>query len=317
MRTDQQAAFSEQLPRRSLVMAILIPLLVLAAVGSARMAIVPARTTLIGAGAVADLTPVELASNAATELERAAGPGGLGYTFEVVQRATIQAHPGGPLIELGGPDGEIVEVDHVAAGTYLERGAVVPDGFFAEVLRGHDDRVAPGDDTAEVELSALVRGNETFRNDGAGWYATERPPGIGLDPVTAGLLPQMLRGLVDPSDPDQQGVEPRPSEDLSTPEPATPSPAGDAPISSEESDLPSPTPAATAEPVAEVAASSPSSPLSASLVDASWVAPAWRTSPASSLSTSRDPPSSSGQWSWGSTSEGASSCFASSPETQI
>src|SRR5204863_290981 len=30
-------------------------------------------------------------------------------------------------------------------------------------------------------------------NDAAGWYATDNPPGVGLDPRTAALLPALLR----------------------------------------------------------------------------------------------------------------------------
>ena len=45
----------------------------------------------------------------------------------------------------------------------------------------------------ELLFRALVRDGTTYRDDGLGWYPTEDPPGIGLDPTTAGLLPTLLR----------------------------------------------------------------------------------------------------------------------------
>ena len=44
-------------------------------------------------------------------------------------------------------------------------------------------------------LAALVVEGVTYRNDGSGWYETSQPPGIGLDPASARLLPGMLRNV--------------------------------------------------------------------------------------------------------------------------
>jgi hypothetical protein len=53
---------------------------------------------------------------------------------------------------------------------------------------------------AELQFSALAKGSNTWRNDSDGWYETEVPPGIGLDPRTASLLPGLLRGASSPVD---------------------------------------------------------------------------------------------------------------------
>jgi hypothetical protein len=84
------------------------------------------------------------------------------------------------------------------------------------VRRGPADPTAKPDwDGQPLELAALVRDGTTYRDDGEGWYPTDRPPGIGLDPATAALLPTMLRGLTGvadaaerqpaPSDPPEPG----------------------------------------------------------------------------------------------------------------
>jgi hypothetical protein len=49
-------------------------------------------------------------------------------------------------------------------------------------------------------MSALVRDGVTYRNEGAGWYTTDSPPGVGLDPITVRLLPDLVRNATAPAD---------------------------------------------------------------------------------------------------------------------
>ena len=159
--------------------------------------------SLLGPGAAVTMTPAELQTTAAEAIERAVAPGGTGVTFEIVQRSTVHTRAGGDPLEIADPadPAKTVAVATVPAGTYLERGALTPAGFHSEIRRGPDDPAAKVDwDASPMELSALLRDGKTWRNDGAGWYATDRPPGIGLDPATAALLPTLLRGLSEARD---------------------------------------------------------------------------------------------------------------------
>lgn len=220
-------AFHERLqPGRVLVVA-LIPILLLASVAFVRASGITSRPRLVLAGAVANLTPAELAATAADALDLATAAGGPGYTFEIVQHGTVVAKADGPPIEVQDPadPAKSVTVDSHVVGTYLERGTVTPVGFHAEIRRGPEDPAAAPDWQKEsMELAALVSGGKTFRNDGQGWYETTRPPGIGLDPTTAALLPTMLRGLDRLAD--TTGPVPQPS---APPEPgrAVPDPFAD------------------------------------------------------------------------------------------
>jgi hypothetical protein len=175
----------------------------------------PAR---LNAAATASMSPASLTEAAATALEQATAAGAPGYTFDIVQHATLAAHPGGPLIEVPDPldrTKSLGDAASYALGTYLERGSATPAGFHAEIRRGLDDPTATADWAKQpLELAALVRAGTTYRNDGEGWYETARPPGIGLDPATAGLLPTMLRSLGRLAD----GVPPEPGRSAS-PEP--------------------------------------------------------------------------------------------------
>lgn len=154
-------------------------------------------------GTVADQLGV-----AADALDAALRPGGSGLTFEVVQRNTLYAKPGGPRIELRSPDDptqvvEVVESYYVNA--IVTRGAVTPHAFWMDMRRGP----AEGQ-TADFEhslgLASVIEGDGLlWRNDGAGWYVTDVSPGMGMDPASARLLPQLLRELAAP-EPLQDGM---------------------------------------------------------------------------------------------------------------
>ena len=197
--TSSGASFTARLASPRTLAIIAVPLLALGLVSVARAALAPAPP----AGIAAALPPAELTEIAADTLTQATAKGGTGYTFEIVQHATIAARAGGTPVEIGDPTdpARTVLVPSVAGGTYLERGFASPAGFYAEIRRGPDDPLAePAWDKVPMELAALVRDGLTWRNDGAGWYVTDRPPGLGLDPTSAALLPTLLRTLAQVGD---------------------------------------------------------------------------------------------------------------------
>jgi hypothetical protein len=168
---------------------------------SAVLALQERHATIVTPGA-GPLTPSKLKSAAASLVETATAPGGGGLTFEVVQRSTMVAKPDGPKIEIPDPNDRHKSLgfaDTYEQGTLIERGAVTPDGFWMEMREGPTGDAAP-DWNAPYAYGALVRDGTTYRNDGEGWYETDDPPGIGLDPKTASLLPSLLRDSKSPVD---------------------------------------------------------------------------------------------------------------------
>jgi hypothetical protein len=153
-------------------------------------------------------TPSELKDGAAALLEARVAKGGNGFTFEIVQRSTLQAKPSGPKIEVPDPDDRYTTIalaDSYELGSLIERGAVSPDGFWMEMRTGPD----PGqtaDWTADDHFGTIARDGKVWRDDGDGWYETADPPGIGLDPVTAARLPALLRNAADARDDGSESV---------------------------------------------------------------------------------------------------------------
>ena len=145
---------------------------------------------------VAALSPDDLKAGAATKLEQATAKGGSGYAFDVVQTSTIHAKPGGPLIDVPSPTNArqvIGQTDAFPFYTMLETGVVTPEGFWSELRAWPVNEPDPNFVKAELRRAALVRDGVAWRNDREGWYQTAVVPGIGLDPVTAALLPTLLR----------------------------------------------------------------------------------------------------------------------------
>lgn len=143
--------------------------------------------------ALAAPSPVDLQlDTAAGEMEAALRAEG--FTFTVVSRSTLHALPGGPRIEVPHPTDRFKTIglaDEYYVGASIATGIVTRDGYFLQMRRGPATAdAAPDFEKAEPTLAALVTGGKMFRNDGDGWYPTDSPPGIGLDPRTAALLPQ-------------------------------------------------------------------------------------------------------------------------------
>ncbi len=191
------ATFQERLRPGRRWLAAIAPLLLLLVLVTWRAGS-PGRPVAFSlSGAAENLAPTALLGTAADQMEARTAKGGAGYTFTIVQRTSIDARPGGPLVEIPDPadrHATLGKTDHYELATYLERGAAAPGGFWLEIRDGPSAGEAPDFEKARYELGAIVLGGTTYRNDGDGWYPTDAPPGIGLDPRTASLLPAMLRG---------------------------------------------------------------------------------------------------------------------------
>lgn len=154
---------------------------------------------VVGAGQALPATRMAVAADL---LEARLAPTGAGYTFEIVQRSTIHAKPDGPQIEIPDPvdpHKSLGFADKYPIGALIERGAVTPAGFSMEMRAGPAPDKDP-DWSADYQFGAIVKDGKTYRDDGAGWYLTDDPPGVGLDPRTAGLLPTLLRTTTDATD---------------------------------------------------------------------------------------------------------------------
>ena len=157
-------------------------------------------------------TPDELKAAAATLLDGTTAKGGTGYRFEIVQRSTILAKPDGPKIEDPDPIDRTKTLG-LADEYYLigltETGYVTPDGFTMEMRQGPTSAAAKVDLAAgQLLFRALSTKATTYRDDGDGWYETTSPPGIGLDPATAALLPDLLRHAAEAQDVDPATLKP-------------------------------------------------------------------------------------------------------------
>jgi hypothetical protein len=187
--------------------------LALSGLAAARMtplATVTVPVAAVGGGAPGG-TPAELKAAAADLLAATTAKGGTGYRFEIVQRSTLKARQGGPRIEIPDPADRgksLGSVDAYYLNGLVETGYVTPKGFFMEMRTGPVSTDAAADLAGgELLFRALVRDGTTYRDDGLGWYPTTDPPGIGLDPATAGLLPALLRHAGGPKEADLATAE--------------------------------------------------------------------------------------------------------------
>jgi hypothetical protein len=154
----RDAAYTARFGSARIVILVLVPVLLLAAVALTRASGQVSRpTSLLTPGAALAMTPAELQTTAAEAIERAVATGGTGITFDIVQRSTLHARPDGEPLEIPDPSDpqRTVTVEQVPAGTYLERGALTHEGFHSEIRRGPDDPAAAPDwDAGPMELAA-------------------------------------------------------------------------------------------------------------------------------------------------------------------
>jgi hypothetical protein len=159
-------------------------------------------------GAVAEAVPIfpagsppEKLAVAADAIEAATGETGSGYRFEIVQTQTLFARPGGPKIDIPDPNDRRASlglVDEYLVTTYVERGIVTRAGFWSEIREAGPEPELSFASGTRV-FGALVRDGKSWRDDGDGWYESDRLPGIGLDPATAAKLPDLLRNATGPT----------------------------------------------------------------------------------------------------------------------
>jgi hypothetical protein len=120
-----------------------------------------------------------------------------GFSFTVISRSTLYAKTAGPKIQVPDPS-DPAKVASLADTYYLgasaATGTVAGSDFFLQMYGGQTDAATAVDlGKMTPTLAALVTGGKTWRNDGVGWYPTDQPPGIGLDPRTVALLPSLLQ----------------------------------------------------------------------------------------------------------------------------
>ncbi len=180
-----------------------------ALVATAIGAIVLARSNgpmagLAAAGALqaSALSADELRTTAAAALDAALAKGGGGITFQVVQRNTLYQKPGGPAIEVRSdtdPTKVVGSTDQYYINAMVSTGAVTDSAFWMEIRRGPGKDEAPDFTAGELRYNVIERAGVLWRNDGKGWYQTDVSPGMGMDPVSARKLPDLLRALQDGS----------------------------------------------------------------------------------------------------------------------
>jgi len=148
----------------------------------------------IAAAAQPALAPATQLSQSATAMTDAIAKG---FDFTVVSRSTLYAKSGGPRIQVPDPS-DPYKVAGVADSYYLgasaARGTVSGVDYAIQMYGGATDPSSAVDiNGLEPTLAGLVSGGKSWRNDGRGWYQTDQIPGIGLDPRTVALLPNLLR----------------------------------------------------------------------------------------------------------------------------
>ena len=145
-------------------------------------------------------TPTDQLAVAADALAAALASGGTGLTFEVVQRDSVHAKPGGPLIGVrdpADPTKVVAEVEQVAVNAVITRGAITAEAFWMEMRLSPGSEPDPRFDGSAFFSRVLERGGVIWRDDGDGWYETDVSPGSGMDPVSARLLPKLLLSAAD------------------------------------------------------------------------------------------------------------------------
>lgn len=180
-----------------------VPLVVSAAILAA--ATLAAVATVVGARPY----PASLLA-AADALVAATGPGGQGYRFDVTQRQAVYARPGGsliPIVDPANPNSVLRRVDHEYVNTVLARGSVATGAFWMEMRFGPDEATEPSFDAAPTMFQVIARGGALWRNDGLGWFETKVSPGVGMDPATAALLPQLLRSVTGAVDQGRETID--------------------------------------------------------------------------------------------------------------
>jgi hypothetical protein len=104
----------------------LVSVVVAMALGAIAVIAHPAQPDAVPIGAQPPASPGLAMADAAARLEAKIANGGPGYTFEILQRSTIHARPGGPLVDIPDPNDRHKSLglaESLELGSLVERGA--------------------------------------------------------------------------------------------------------------------------------------------------------------------------------------------------
>ena len=135
---------------------------------------------------------------AAKDIESSTGASGGGIRFDVIQRTTEYRKPDGSAIPVIDPSDQtkvVSTTDQLYINGMLTRGTWTKDGFWMEMRLAPPEGQTIDFDAAPRIFAVIQKNGQLWRDDGAGWYQTTQSPGMGLDPVSARRLPQVLRKL--------------------------------------------------------------------------------------------------------------------------
>jgi hypothetical protein len=144
------------------------------------------------------LTAVNRMAAAAAFLDAAIGPYGSGYHFSSIQRTTEYAKADGPAIAVvdpADPRSVVGTTTELFVNAMTTRGFVTGDGFFMEMHLGSNDSTMADLEAGPKTFSVIAKGSQLWRDDGQGWYQTDASPGMGIDPISARLLPAALANV--------------------------------------------------------------------------------------------------------------------------
>lgn len=139
-----------------------------------------------------------LLAAAAQDIEAATAVGGTGITFDAIQRTTEYTKAGGSPIPVIDPTDQtkvVATTDQLYINGMMTRGAWTTDGFWMEMRLAPPPSQTADFATAPRMFGVIQKAGKLWRDDGAGWYETTQSPGMGIDPVSARRLPQVLRKL--------------------------------------------------------------------------------------------------------------------------
>jgi hypothetical protein len=153
-------------------------------------------------GGAGDVSSVALLSSAAARLELVLAQGPR-IAFFAVQRNYLRPRTDqGAQIETASGLSTSDPADRFVNG-FMTQGEVTPSDYRMAIRGGLEERGAPDFSKGFALFSVVQRSGVTWRDDGNGWERTDVSPGLGMDPVTIRVLPQLLRHVGASADSDR------------------------------------------------------------------------------------------------------------------
>ena len=143
-----------------------------------------------------------LLQKAAADTAARLAPAGSGLSFTALQRQVLYHVAGAPDLTVPNPSASAspLVVDSFDVGANVTRGFTRGSDFFMEI-RGIDPAGTVADfDQGKVIFQVITHAGTIWRNEGQGWYTTDTPPGLGIDPFSLSHLPGLLGHLVSVKD---------------------------------------------------------------------------------------------------------------------